>query len=60
MNRLMRIPYFRQAYEPEGMSPDEFTRFGAFVATAAEFAAATRKTVDFVSRAVEATRRKAA
>lgn len=58
--KLMQLPYFRQAYEPDGMRPEEFSQFGAFVATAAEFAAATRKTVDFVARAVEAARRQAA
>jgi transaldolase len=58
--KLMRLPYFRQAYEPDGMCAEEFSQFGAFVATAAEFAGATRKTVDFVARAVEAARRKAA
>lgn len=60
IERLMQIPYFRQAYEPDGMKPEEFSHFAAFVATATEFAAATRKTVDFVARAVEAARRQAA
>lgn len=58
--RLMRIPYFRQAYEIDGMAPEEFSTFGAFAATATEFAAATRKTVDFVARALEATQRRVA
>jgi transaldolase len=57
--KLMRIPYFRQAYEFDGMKPEEFSRFGAFAATAAEFAGATRKTVDFVAQAVEAEQRAA-
>jgi transaldolase len=58
--KLMRIPYFRQAYEPDGMKPEEFARFGAFAATANEFAGATRKTVDFVAQAVEAGQQRAA
>lgn len=58
--KLMRIPYFRQAYEIDGMAPEEFSTFGAFAATATEFAAATRKTVDFVARALEATQRRVA
>lgn len=58
--KLMRIPYFRQAYEIDGMAPDEFSTFGAFAATATEFAAATRKTVDFVARTLEATQRRVA
>ena len=42
------------------MAPDEFKNFAAFVATAAEFAGATRKTVDFVARAIESARLNAA
>ena len=60
LNKLMRLPYFRQAYEVDGMKPEEFSHFGAFVATAAEFANATRKTVDFVARAMESMRLQAA
>ena len=50
IEKLLRIPYFRQAYEFDGMRPEEFVGFGAFATTAAEFAAATRKTVDFVAQ----------
>jgi transaldolase len=53
MSRLMQLPYFRKAYEIEGMQPSEFSQFAAFAVTAGEFAAATRKTVDFVARAIE-------
>ena len=53
MSRLMQLPYFRKAYEIDGMEPAEFSQFAAFVVTAGEFAAATRKTVDFVARAIE-------
>ncbi|MGE3832247.1 MAG: hypothetical protein AB7F76_14720, partial [Parvibaculaceae bacterium] len=60
LNKLMRLPYFRQAYEVDGMKPEEFSHFGAFVATATEFANATRKTVDFVARALEQMQRQAA
>jgi transaldolase len=60
LEKLMRLPYFRQAYEPDGMRPQDFTHFGAFVATAGEFAGATRKTVDFVARAIERSERRAA
>ena len=48
LERLLRIPYFRKAYEFDGMAPEEFSAFGAFIATSAEFAQATRKTIDFV------------
>lgn len=53
LEKLMSIPYFRQAYLYDGQRPEEFSHFGAFVATAAEFAAATRRTVDFVARVRE-------
>ena len=51
--KLRQLPYFRQAYDFDGMVPAEFCQFGAFAATAAEFVAATHKTVDFVARALE-------
>jgi len=60
IEKLRRIPYFRQAYDFDGMQPDEFKNFAAFVVTAAEFAGATRKTVDFVARAIEYARLNAA
>ena len=60
IEKLLRLPYFRQAYEFDGMQPGEFSRFGAFSATAAEFAAATRKTVDFVASALERIQKNAA
>lgn len=60
IEKLRQLPYFRQAYDFEGMSPAEFSRFAAFAATANEFAAATRRTVDFVARALESARSQAA
>lgn len=60
IEKLRQLPYFRQAYDFDGMSPAEFSRFGAFAATANEFAAATRRTVDFVARALESVRSQAA
>lgn len=53
IDKLMKLPSFRAAYEFEGMRPDEFVHFGAFKATETEFAAATRQTVDFVRRTLE-------
>ena len=53
IEKLMQLPAFRQAYEFEGMKPHEFSQFGSFQATATEFAAATRKTVDFVRSVIE-------
>ena len=53
LEKLMRLPSFRQAYEFEGMRPEEFAHYGAFKATENEFAAATRQTVDFVRMTLE-------
>ena len=53
IEKLMRLPSFRAAYEFDGMTPDQFAHYGAFKATETEFAAATRQTVDFVRRALE-------
>ncbi len=53
LEKLLKLPSFRQAYEFEGMKPDEFSRYGSFQATATEFAAATRQTVDFVRMTME-------
>ncbi len=47
MSRPVQPPYVRKACEIDGMEP------AAFVVTAGEFAASTRKTVDFVARAIE-------
>jgi transaldolase len=54
IEKLLRLPSFRQAYEFDGMRPDQFAHFGAFKATETEFAAATRQTVDFVRMTMEA------
>ena len=53
IEKLMKLPSFRQAYEFDGMRPAEFAHFGAFKATGTEFAAATRQTVDFVRMTLE-------
>jgi transaldolase len=48
VEKLLKLPSFRAAFEFEGMKPDDFAHYGAFKATETEFAAATRQTVDFV------------
>jgi len=53
IDKLRQLPYFRQAYDFDGMAPSQFSQFAAFATTATEFATATRKTVDFVARAME-------
>ena len=50
IDKLMKLPSFRAAYEFDGMMPDQFAHYGAFKATETEFASATRQTVDFVRR----------
>jgi len=54
LQKLMRLPYFAEAYEPDGMTKDQFNKQGALVATAAEFSKATRATVDFVAQQFQA------
>jgi transaldolase len=53
VEKLLKLPSFRAAYEFDGMRPDEFVHYGAFKATETEFAAATRQTVDFVRKTLE-------
>ena len=53
MEKLLKLPSFRAAYEFDGMRPDEFAHYGSFQATATEFATATRQTVDFVRMTLE-------
>jgi transaldolase len=52
--KLLKLPSFRAAYEFDGMQPSEFAHFGAFKATETEFANATRQTIDFVRRSIDA------
>jgi transaldolase len=54
LEKLLKLPSFRQAYEFDGMRPDQFAHFGSFKATETEFATATRQTVDFVRMTLEA------
>ena len=54
------LPHFWKADDFDGMMPAEFCQFGAFAATVTETAAATRKTVDFVARALEGARSQSA
>ena len=60
LNKLLKLPYFRQAYEFDGLKKEEFSQYGAFIATASEFALATRKTIDFVARVYADTKQQAA
>jgi len=53
IEKLLKLPSFRAAYEFDGMTPDQFAHFGSFKATETEFHAATRQTVDFVRMTLE-------
>ncbi|WP_054530479.1 transaldolase family protein [Erythrobacter sp. SG61-1L] len=53
IEKLLKLPSFRAAYEFDGMRPDQFAHFGSFKATETEFAAATRQTVDFVAMVMD-------
>ena len=37
IDRLMKMPEFRKAYEPDGMKPDEFITFGSCNRTLDQF-----------------------
>ncbi len=54
LEKLLRLPYFVEAYEPCGMAARDFNKQGALVATAAEFSKATRTMVDFVAQQFQA------
>jgi len=47
LDRLLRIPYFRQAYEEDGLKPEEFASYPPVVATTESF---TKGMQDFESR----------
>ncbi|GAA3194789.1 MULTISPECIES: transaldolase family protein [Streptomyces] len=49
LEKLMWLPSFHRAYDPAGMSPEEFAHYGAFITTYAEVTANTRKLIDFVA-----------
>jgi len=49
LEKLLRIPYFEKAYYEDGMSPDEFNKHPALVATAIEFSKATEGIINFVA-----------
>jgi len=54
LEKLLSLPYFVQAYEPDEMTREAFNKQGALVATAAEFSKATRLMVDFVTQQFQA------
>ncbi|MFR9676630.1 transaldolase family protein [Streptomyces sp. TR06-5] len=51
--KLLRLPSFHRAYDPDGMVPEEFAHYGAFVSTYVEVMQNTRNLIDFVARHVQ-------
>ncbi len=50
LERLLRIPYFRQAYEPDGASPEEFGDLPGVRVTGASFSEAMQTLADHVQK----------
>ena len=53
MQRLQKIPYFMESYEPDGMKQDDFNTIAPLVSTFTEFSGATQKMVDFVKERMD-------
>jgi len=53
LDKLLKIPYFTQAYLEDGLTADEFIYHPAVVATAKEFSKRTFGMIDFVSARLE-------
>ena len=53
MSRLQRVPYFRAAYEPDGLLPEEFNTLPPLLNTHKEFCGATEKIVAFAAAHME-------
>jgi transaldolase len=54
LERLRRIPYFRAAYEPDGLSPQEFNTLPPLLSTHKEFCEATEKIIAFATKQMPA------
>jgi hypothetical protein len=48
MDRLCRVPYFREGYDADGTKVEDFDRIPALLATYDEFSKATEGMVTFV------------
>jgi len=51
-DRLVRVPYFRQAIQPDGIPPEQFAEHSAFVATHAEVNRNTARLLEFIRHRV--------
>jgi transaldolase len=50
MDRLLKIPYFASAYDPNGLTPSQFNELPALLSTWAEFKGALDKIVAFAAQ----------
>lgn len=50
VRELLNVPDFRRAYEPDGMTPAEFSSFGAFVKTQGQFIQNYQTLSDFIQQ----------
>jgi len=53
LDKLLRIPYFKQAYFEDGLTADEFKNHPSLIATAKQFSDRTIGMVNFVSARLE-------
>ena len=53
LDKLLRIPYFEQAYFEDGLTEDEFKNHPSLIATANQFSSRTIDMIDFVSTRLE-------
>ncbi|MEV6380369.1 transaldolase family protein [Streptomyces sp. NPDC051773] len=53
LEKLMWLPSFHRAYDPQGMGVDEFAHYGSFIETYAEVLGNTRKLLDFIAHQLQ-------
>jgi len=53
LDKLLKIPYFKQAYSEDGLTEDEFKNHPSLIATAKQFSDRTFGMVNFVSARLE-------
>ena len=57
MEKLLRIPYFREAYEEDGLTPEQFNTQAAVQETSVAFLQASADLLAYVQQRIDATRR---
>ena len=53
LDRLNRLPYFRQAVEPGGMQPEQFTDHSVVTTTHSEMNRNVHQVIDFIQRTID-------